>query len=761
MRVPSARSGFALACAVAMVWTHGSSARAELAPADVLLLYNSLDDESLAIRDAYVAAHPDVVQVDLQIDYSEHLPANGPDDPGPDAISNKHITPEAFVTYVTTPLRAFLARDPAAAGVISIVTTRGLPATITTDFTPSAHGPEMISGFEAQLARLGYVDAVEDISSQLNPYRRRLNLPFREFLADTCPNGGSAHAGKLFLVSRLDSSPLGGDALAGVQQLIERSVDPTVNKFATTLVLDDIETCSLLFEDRRAFGTMCEAGWCVAYDNTQSFLHGVHDPGTPGCGGWDPDLEGQYTDYPELVHAGAGKNHHNYCNPFGTEDEAICGNYVQHYGAHPAGFFNSLESYNGWSIHRDQGLGGHGRVLDWIPAGGAFTCGNVKEPGIPGALKADYVMVNLYEHGLSWGEAVYTSLSFLGQWQTPIGDPLATVTVHDPDVDGDLAVDTRDLLAVKAQWGPCPDPPASCDADINRDGIVDIEDLALVNEAFGRDCSDQVCLDPLVPATFRCNSEDLGWLCQGDLNGDFVVDVEDLILLLGLLGCACPDGDINGDGFVNVLDLIDLLLAWGPLDHLADIDGSGSVECTDFALFQAHYDDYDPAYDLNCDGRVNILDSSPVFYHLGDVNGDGAIDCADVDRVRNHVLRQHPYDPDLDFDCDGVVDLDDIEAIKWGLAFLEPPVYCLPQGCGAPDGGSCFGAHPWGGCADGVCCELVIDTYPPFECEEEWSSLCALAATVLCEAPEDGGDADPSPDPGGISQLGDVVELAR
>ena len=49
----------------------------------------------------------------------------------------------------------------------------------------------------------------------------------------------------------------------------------------------------------------------------------------------------------------------------------------------------------------------------------------------------------------------------------------------------------------------------------------------------------------------------------GDVNGDGVVNLEDLLLVLGAWGpCpACPE-DINGDGVVNVLDLLIVLGNW-------------------------------------------------------------------------------------------------------------------------------------------------------------------------------------------------------
>lgn len=52
----------------------------------------------------------------------------------------------------------------------------------------------------------------------------------------------------------------------------------------------------------------------------------------------------------------------------------------------------------------------------------------------------------------------------------------------------------------------------------------------------------------------------------GDLNGDGVVDVSDLLILMGAWGpCpgkACP-ADLNGDGFVDISDLLILFSNWG------------------------------------------------------------------------------------------------------------------------------------------------------------------------------------------------------
>jgi hypothetical protein len=50
--------------------------------------------------------------------------------------------------------------------------------------------------------------------------------------------------------------------------------------------------------------------------------------------------------------------------------------------------------------------------------------------------------------------------------------------------------------------------------------------------------------------------------CPEDINGDGVVDTEDLLILLGNWGTD-GDGDIDGNGVVNTEDLLALLAAWG------------------------------------------------------------------------------------------------------------------------------------------------------------------------------------------------------
>ena len=51
--------------------------------------------------------------------------------------------------------------------------------------------------------------------------------------------------------------------------------------------------------------------------------------------------------------------------------------------------------------------------------------------------------------------------------------------------------------------------------------------------------------------------------CTGDVNGDNMVDVSDILAVVGAWGESGGPADVNEDGIVNVSDLLAIVEAWG------------------------------------------------------------------------------------------------------------------------------------------------------------------------------------------------------
>ena len=91
----------------------------------------------------------------------------------------------------------------------------------------------------------------------------------------------------------------------------------------------------------------------------------------------------------------------------------------------------------------------------------------------------------------------------------------------------------------------CPQPVGACCLDITED-----ECLAVAGQWEG---VDSACADPSM----------CGLACPEDINGDGVIDVNDLLEIVGGWGSSDPDLDIDGNGVVNTDDLLAVIAAWG------------------------------------------------------------------------------------------------------------------------------------------------------------------------------------------------------
>jgi len=131
--------------------------------------------------------------------------------------------------------------------------------------------------------------------------------------------------------------------------------------------------------------------------------------------------------------------------------------------------------------------------------------------------------------------------------------------------------------------------------------------------------------------------------CKGDLDGDGVVGLSDLAILLAAYGSSAG-GDIDGDGDTDLEDLVLLLANYG--DTCRDGDGDGVLDDQDNCPHTPNEDQGD----IDLDGVGDVCDNCPVFPNPSQVNSDGDYwgDACDNCPQAN--------DDQLDIDGDGLAD---------------------------------------------------------------------------------------------------------
>ncbi|MEM1178115.1 MAG: dockerin type I domain-containing protein [Acidobacteriota bacterium] len=173
-----------------------------------------------------------------------------------------------------------------------------------------------------------------------------------------------------------------------------------------------------------------------------------------------------------------------------------------------------------------------------------------------------------------------------------------------------LAVFTA-ASGVPAAWA------GSCTADINGDGVVNVQDSVIVTNNLGT--SDG----------------------RSDLNGNGFVGPIDVLIVEGNIfnsatACSCT-ADVDNSGAVDDRDLAQVRSDFGLAGCAADLDFNGIVEANDVNLVLDVILglERDPRADLNGDGFVNSSDAVIAVETIGlvcssDLNGDGAVDAIDA-----------------------------------------------------------------------------------------------------------------------------------
>jgi len=348
-----------------------------------------------------------------------------------------------------------------------------------------------------------------------------------------------------------------------------------------------------------------------------------------------------------------------------------------------------------------------------------------------------------------------------------VSNPIAT--------NGNTVIDNEDFEFFRGcfeQSGPfTPDDPCAI-ADFNQDGFVDLEDFDAFLVAYGVqneifDCNEngipdllEILLDPSLDQTGdyqldNCDPQVV--TCPGDINGDGIVDVTDMGILLNNFGCTgsgCA-GDLNGDGVVDVVDLGILLNNFGcestgkPEPACGDPDTgdccepNGTPFCNDAACCEAIC----AADPFCCETEWDQICATAALAECAVCEIPPPDGCGDPDAGDCCEANGTPFCNDADC-CEAVCAADPFCCeTEWDQICanqaLASCAVCIPDpACGVRGSGDCCEANGTPFCDDADCCEAICAA-DPFCCETEWDQICADAAIAECDACK-GGPAPPS-----------------
>ena len=181
--------------------------------------------------------------------------------------------------------------------------------------------------------------------------------------------------------------------------------------------------------------------------------------------------------------------------------------------------FTSIESFNAFSFNVGGYTGSQGQVAQWLQIGGTAGVGNVEEPTATlKTLTNEDLMFQSLLDGKTFAEAAWSATSQVSFVNTFVGDPLMTWRMLNfGDVNRDGFVDISDLAIMGAHW----DTTMASGGfgwtvgDMNSDGLVNISDLAILGANWG-------AVSPWavgVPETAGLGPSDLGTAIKPYIHG--------------------------------------------------------------------------------------------------------------------------------------------------------------------------------------------------------------------------------------------------
>jgi len=407
---------------------------AALAPAKVLVLYNSKDPDSLSVWNHYAASRPGVRGFDFND--STLLPGT--------------ISYADFIAKIRQPLRSHLTANSLQQQVVVFVLTKGMPHRIQdiqggdVGDNPGAAATR-ISGGNASYASVdseltllwqnletgeanGNMDSGAD-NYVINPYYN-LNADITSYDRSTITaakyfskqasgpkwqvldksGGGAITPGSIYLTARLD-----GNSASAVNAMIDRGLHPVYDKSVDTLIEDKSAGGTFESGDYSSAQTVMSSSWpAFVFEQTDAFLIGLNGDLPAGNSGTQ-----RFTGRVGAL-TGYGGNHS------GGSKEGYIGTYRGQLGQ--GAIYNAFESYNARKFGGVGGFDDHGQLSDWVDAGGTFGTGHVWEP-LTTAVARNYLMFpRFFNDGRTWVEAAWSSIRYLSWQNVVLGDPLAVAS---------------------------------------------------------------------------------------------------------------------------------------------------------------------------------------------------------------------------------------------------------------------------------------------------------------------------------------------
>jgi hypothetical protein len=518
------------AALIAMVLV-AATARAQLTPSQVLVVYDSRIADSRDVAEYYAGSakvpggagsypglRPGVRVVNLN-------------DLGVAPTTPGNTTYTDFKALLRDPLRTYLTSHALVGKVRCLVLTKGLPHRIydidnaDVGDNPTNAVSETVPGGDYTAASVdseltliyhnldaGEAGANADSKADgmvLNPYWKsnqsishanadfttvpktwtNLNLSGPIWsTATTTPLPNRLLAGDIVLVCRLD-----GPSVQVVRDSLDRAQHIVVN-VNTPAILFDKDPNQLDGATAAAPFNQLYAG--IDYDLARNAFTAdgrfptVVSPTIPGPGvnyngalGFDNFYVGPLQDWvagsgpivtqPVLLLATYGSNH-NFITATnaGVSSATI---YATSFSYVPGAIFNTIESYNGRDLG-GLGIGGtpQQQAASFLASGGTFAIGNVWEPFAGSVPDNLYLSQNFVLGGLTWAEAAWSSIPALSWMQVVLGDPLAQMDRSCEDLTGDGTIDLEDLV----RWEQL--PAGSPAKDLNRDASGTTTDRNLI-----------------------------------------------------------------------------------------------------------------------------------------------------------------------------------------------------------------------------------------------------------------------------------------